>query len=69
MSMQHAQDMLLSSSGGKFQLVLNFTQLHALTVAARSCALLRKINAQHWLELSTLFVLQSDNICIVGVAL
>ena len=35
-SMQHVQYVFLFSTGGKFRLVPNFTELHALTQAARS---------------------------------
>ena len=35
--------LLFFSTGGKFQLVSSFTELHALTLAARSYALLVEI--------------------------
>ena len=43
MSVQHAQYVTIFSTGGKFQLVPNFTGLHALTLAARSYAFLMKV--------------------------
>ena len=45
MSTQHAQYVLLILilAGSKFQLVSNFTELHALTQAARSYALLLQV--------------------------
>ena len=43
------------STGGKFRPVSNFTKLHALTLAARSYALLCGVNAIKWALLTFFF--------------
>ena len=66
MSMQHAQGVLLFfSTGGKFRPVSNFLQLHVLTLAACSYALLLKYFQKLTITKSTNPILKQH--CYTGI--